>query len=169
MIHIFIIPGIIIILITMILGTNNPNTLFGVNVGLALILLGVLTYLVNRWNDIYTVKNIFELIIDLFPYLLMILSILGTIYIIGKYFKKISSDTVSDSFKIFKNMFLILTILQVTSIIYYYSKPSDKKTTDYLIYILGIFNFVFLIIMYTSLTYFSTDGFRNITSSIGYQ
>jgi hypothetical protein len=169
MIHIFIIPGIIIILITLILGTNNPNTLFGVNVGLALILLGVLMYLVNRWNDVYTVKNIFELTIDVLPYLLIILSILGGIYIIGKYFKKISANTVSDSFKLFKNMFLILTILQVTSIIYYYSKPGDKKKSDYLIYILGIFNSVFLIIMYTSLTYFTTDGFRNITSSIGYQ
>ena len=162
MIHIFIIPGIVIILITMILGTNNPNTLFGVNVGLAFILFGVLMYLVNRWNDVYIVKNIFELIIDLFPYLLIILSIIACIYMIGKYFKKISGDTVSDNFKMFKNMFLILTLLQAISIIYYYSKPSDKKKNDYLIYILGIFNSVFLIIMYTSLSYFTTDGFRNI-------
>lgn len=169
MIYIFIIPGIIITLITMILGTNNPNTLFGVNIGLALILLGVLMYLVNRWNDVYVVKNIFELINDVLPYLLIVISILACIYIIGKYFKKISSNTVSDSFKLFKNMFLILTILQVTSIIYYYSKPSEKKKSDYLIYILGIFNSVFLIVMYTSLTYFTTDGFRNITSSVGYQ
>ena len=142
MIHIFIIPGIVIILITMILGTNNPNTLFGVNVGLAFILFGVLMYLVNRWNDVYIVKNIFELIIDLFPYLLIILSIIACIYMIGKYFKKISGDTVSDNFKMFKNMFLILTLLQAISIIYYYSKPSDKKKNDYLIYILGIFNSV---------------------------
>ena len=136
MIHIFIIPGIVIILITMILGTNTPNTLFGVNVGLAFILFGVLMYLVNRWNDVYIVKNIFELIIDLFPYLLIILSIIACIYMIGKYFKKISGDTVSDNFKMFKNMFLILTLLQAISIIYYYSKPSDKKKNDYLIYIL---------------------------------
>ena len=81
---------------------------------------------------------------------------------IGKYFKKISGDTVSDNFKMFKNMFLILTLLKAISIIYYYSKPSDKKKNDYLIYILGIFNSVFLIIMYTSLSYFTTDGFRNI-------
>ena len=83
--------------------------------------------------------------------------------LIGKYSKKISSDLVSDSFKNFKNWFLIFTIIQVTSILYYNSRPNDKKKSDFLIYVLGIFNSVFLIIMYTSLVYFTTDGFRNIT------
>jgi len=100
------------------------------------------------------------------PYLLIICSIIICIYIIGSYFTKISTDRVSDSFKLFKNWFIILTIFQVASIIYYYSKPSDKKKSDYLIYIFGIFNSLFLIIMYTSLTYFTTDGFTNINSTL---
>jgi len=162
MFDIIIITGIIITLITMMIGSNNSNTLTGVQIGLGFILFGVLMYCNLRINDIYNVKNIFELILDVMPYLLIICSIIICIYIIGTYFIKISTDKVSDSFKLFKNWFIFLTILQVASIIYYYSKPNEKKKSDYLIYIFGIFNSVFLIIMYTSLTYFTTDGFRNI-------
>jgi hypothetical protein len=162
MFHIIIITGIIITMVTMIIGTNSPNTLFGVNVGLIVISFGVLMCFIKRWGDTYSVKNIFELINDVLPYLFVITTILIAVYIIGKYFKKISSDTINSDFKLFKNMFLILTILQVSSIVYYYSRPSDKKKSDFLIYILGIFSTVFLIIMYTSLTYFTTDGFNNM-------
>jgi hypothetical protein len=166
MFDIIIITGIIITLITMMIGSNNPNTLSGIQIGLGFILFGVLMYCNLRINDIYNVKNIFELILDVMPYLLIICSIIICIYIIGSYFTKISTDRVSDSFKLFKNWFIILTIFQVASIIYYYSKPSDKKKSDYLIYIFGIFNSLFLIIMYTSLTYFTTDGFTNINSTL---
>lgn len=163
MFDIIIITGIIITLITMMIGSNNPNTLTGIQIGLGFILVGVLLYCNLRINDIYNVKNIFELILDVMPYLLIICSIMICIYIIGMYFTKISTDRVSDNFNVFKNWFIFLTIIQVASIIYYYSKPNEKKKTDYLIYIFGIFNSIFLIIMYTSLTYFTTDGFRNIT------
>jgi hypothetical protein len=163
MFDIIIITGIIITLITIMIGSNSPNTLTGVQIGLGFILFGLLIYCNTRINDIYNVKNIFELILDVMPYLFIIGSIIIFIYIIGVYFTKISTDKVSDSFKLFKNWFIILTIFQVASILYYYSKPSDKKKSDYLIYIFGIFNSLFLIIMYTTLTYFTTDGFRNIT------
>lgn len=163
MFDIIIITGIIITLITMMIGSNNPNTLTGIQIGLGFILVGVLLYCNLRINDIYNVKNIFELILDVMPYLLIICSIIICIYIIGMYFTKISTGKVSDNFNLFKNWFIFLTIIQVASIIYYYSKPNEKKKTDYLIYIFGIFNSLFLIIMYTSLTYFTTDGFRNIT------
>jgi hypothetical protein len=163
MFDIIIITGIIITMLTMIIGTNTPNTLFGVNVGLVVILFGVLMCFIKRWGETYNVKNIFELITDVLPYLFIMMTILFAVYIIGKYFKKISNNTINDDFKMFKNMFLILTILQVASILYYYSRPGEKKKSDFLIYILGIFNTVFLIVMYTSLTYFTTDGFRNIT------
>jgi hypothetical protein len=163
MFDIIIITGIMITIITMIIGTNNPNTLFGLNVGLMVMLFGILMSFIKKWNETYTVKNIFELIVDVLPYLFIIISIVINVYIIGKYSKKISTNMVNNDFNFFKNMFLILTILQASSIIYYYSRPSDKKKSDFLIYILGIFNSVFLIIMYTSLTYFTTDGFRNIT------
>jgi len=166
MFDIIIITGIIITLITMILGTNHPNTLTGQLIGLCFILFGVLMYCNLRINDIYNVKNIFELITDILPYILIISSLIFGMYICGKYFTKISSDKVSDSFRLFKNWFVILSLSQVTSIVYYYSKPGDKKKSDYLIYLFGIFNLVFLIIMYTSLTYFTTDGFRNITPNI---
>uniref|UniRef100_A0A6C0H985 Uncharacterized protein n=1 Tax=viral metagenome TaxID=1070528 RepID=A0A6C0H985_9ZZZZ len=163
MFDIIIITGIIITFITMIIGSNNPNTLTGLEIGLGFILFGVLIYCNTRINEIYNVKNIFELILDIMPHLLIISSIIICIYIIGMYFTKISTDKVSDSFKLFKNWFIIFTIFQVASILYYYSKPGDKKKSDYLIYIFGIFNSIFLIIMYTTLTYFTTDGFRNIT------
>jgi len=163
MFDIIIITGIIITMLTMIIGTNTPNTLFGVNVGLVVILFGVLMCFIKRWGETYNVKNIFELITDVLPYLFIMMTILFAVYIIGKYFKKISNNTINDDFKMFKNMFLILTILQVSSILYYYSRPGEKKKSDFLIYILGIFNTVFLIVMYTNLTYFTTDGFRNIT------
>lgn len=166
MFDIIIITGIIITTITMIIGTNNPNTLFGLNVGLIVILFGLLMCFIKKWNETYTVKNIFELIVDVLPYLFMIISIIIIVYIIGKYSKKISTNTVSNDFNFFKNMFLILTILQASSILYYYSRPNDKKKSDFLIYILGIFNTVFLIVMYTSLTYFTTDGFRNLSRTI---
>ncbi len=163
MFDIIIITGIIITLITMMIGSNNPNTLTGVQIGLGFILFGVLIYCNTIINQIYQSKNIFELMLDVFPYLLIICSIIICIYIIGMYFTKISTDKVSDNFKLFKNWFILFTIFQVGCILYYYSKPSDKKKSDYLIYLFGIFNSLFLIIMYTSLTYFTTDGFRNIS------
>uniref|UniRef100_A0A6C0DHN2 Uncharacterized protein n=1 Tax=viral metagenome TaxID=1070528 RepID=A0A6C0DHN2_9ZZZZ len=163
MFDIIIITGILITTFTMIIGTNHPNTLFGLNVGLIVILFGVLMCLIKKWNESFSVKNIYELVLDVLPYFFIIFSIIISVYIIGKYSKKISSDLVSDSFKNFKNWFLIFTLIQVTSILYYNSRPNDKKKSDFLIYVLGIFNSVFLIIMYTSLVYFTTDGFRNIT------
>lgn len=163
MFNIIIITGIIITLITIMIGSNHPNTLSGIQIGLGFMVIGVLLYCNLRINDIYESKNIFGIILDVMPHLLIICSIIICIYIIGKYFTKISTDKVSDNFKLFKNWFIILTIFQVVSILYYYSKPENKKKSDYLIYIFGLCNSVFLIIMYTSLTYFTTDGFRNIT------
>jgi hypothetical protein len=166
MFDIILITGIIITLITKIMGINHPNTLFGLNVGVVFILFGLIMYCSIRINEIYNVKNIFELLFDIGPYLFIICSLIIFIYIIGKYFKKISTNIVSDYFNTFNNWFILLTLIQVGSIVYYYSKPGDKKKSDYLIYLFGIFNLVFLIIMYVSLTYFTTDGFTNIRPTL---
>jgi len=81
---------------------------------------------------------------------------------------RIIDKHISSNYYSFSNIFIILLLIQLY-IVYnnisnekFASTGKMSKVTTCIIYLLGVLDAICSIIIYTILTYFKTDGFKNI-------
>jgi len=146
--------------------TDSPaNIIFGAHVfGYLTLVIGVLTLVVsnvikiiskttetNGRND----KQAFSTIISILtPFILTIGSMITILYLIVSNKTAIVQKQVSPSYYSFSNIAIILFFMQIFLIYYHGEKP----ITYNLLYLLGLLTSICGIILYTILSYFSTDG-----------
>ena len=146
--------------------TDSPaNIIFGAHVfGYLTLVIGVLTLVVsnvikiiskttetNGRND----KQALSMIISILtPFILTIGSMITILYLIVSNKTAIVQKQVSPSYYSFSNIAIILFFMQIFLIYYHGEKP----ITYNLLYLLGLLTSICGIILYTILSYFSTDG-----------
>uniref|UniRef100_A0A6C0E6A4 Uncharacterized protein n=1 Tax=viral metagenome TaxID=1070528 RepID=A0A6C0E6A4_9ZZZZ len=146
--------------------TDSPaNIIFGAHVfGYLTLVIGVLTLVVsnvikiiskttetNGRNDKQALSTIISI---LTPFILTIGSMITILYLIVSNKTAIVQKQVSPSYYSFSNIAIILFFMQIFLIYYYGEKP----ITYNLLYLLGLLTSICGIILYTILSYFSTDG-----------
>ena len=146
--------------------TDSPaNIIFGAHVfGYLTLVIGVLTLVVsnvikiiskttetNGRND----KQALSMIISILtPFILTIGSMITILYLIVSNKTAIVKKQVSPSYYSFSNIAIILFFMQIFLIYYHGERP----ITYNLLYLLGLLTSICGIILYTILSYFSTDG-----------
>ena len=146
--------------------TDSPaNIIFGAHVfGYLTLVIGVLTLVVsnvikiiskttetNGRNDKQALSTIISI---LTPFILTIGSMITILYLVVSNKTAIVKKQVSPSYYSFSNIAIILFFMQIF-LIYYYG---DRPITYNLLYLLGLLTSICGIILYTILSYFSTDG-----------
>ena len=146
--------------------TDSPaNIIFGAHVfGYLTLVIGVLTLVIsnvikiiakttetNGRNDKQALSTIISI---LTPFILTIGSMITILYLILSNKTAIVQKQVSPSYYSFSNIAIILFFMQIF-LIYYHG---DKPITYNLLYLLGLLTSICGIILYTILSYFSTDG-----------
>jgi len=148
----------------------------GANIsGYSVLILGIMMILIILFNNILRVTEgqstfniIYAILFSSGPFLLM-LGVIGFILylmIINK--DRIIDKHISSNYYSFSNIFIILLLIQLY-IVYnnisnekFASTGKMSKVTTCIIYLLGVLDAICSIIIYTILTYFKTDGFKNI-------
>lgn len=136
-----------------------------------IIILGLFMILVLTVNQIQQYsKNIGETLYQLFKQTGAILCILGFIgfllYLVFTYKKLIVSNHISSSYGIFMNLSVLLIFSQIYILLQNQTPEGYIQIsgiTSGILYLLNIILFVCVNIIYTTLTYFTTDGFQNLT------
>ena len=146
--------------------TDSPaNIIFGAHVfGYLTLVIGVLVLVVsnvikiiskttetNGRNDKQALSTIISI---LTPFILTIGSMITILYLVVSNKTAIVKKQVSPSYYSFSNIAIILFFMQIF-LIYYYG---DRPITYNLLYLLGLLTSICGIILYTILSYFSTDG-----------
>lgn len=146
--------------------TDSPaNIIFGAHVfGYLTLVIGVLVLVVsnvikiiskttetNGRNDKQALSTIISI---LTPFILTIGSMITILYLVVSNKTAIVKKQVSPSYYSFSNIAIILFFMQIF-LIYYHG---DKPITYNLLYLLGLLTSICGIILYTILSYFSTDG-----------
>lgn len=146
--------------------TDSPaNIIFGAHVfGYLTLVIGVLVLVISNVIKIIsktTESNgrndkqaLFTIVSILSPFMLTFGSMITILYLIVSNKTAIVQKQVSPSYYSFSNIAIILFFMQIF-LIYYYG---DKPITYNLLYLLGLLTSICGIILYTILSYFSTDG-----------
>lgn len=144
---------------------SPPNIIFGAHVfGYLTLVIGVLSLVIsniikiivkttetNGRNDKQALSTIISIMT---PFILTIGSMITILYLILSNKTAIVQKQVSPSYYSFSNIAIILFFVQIF-LIYYHG---DKPMTYNLLYLLGLLTSICGIILYTILSYFSTDG-----------
>ena len=144
---------------------SPPNIIFGAHVfGYLTLVIGVLSLVIsniikiivkttetNGRNDKQALSTIISIMT---PFILTIGSMITILYLILSNKTAIVKKQVSPSYYSFSNIAIILFFVQIF-LIYYHG---DKPMTYNLLYLLGLLTSICGIILYTILSYFSTDG-----------
>ena len=139
---------------------SPPNIIFGAQVFgyltlvigiLAIVISNVIRIIAETRNDKQTLSAIISF---LSPFILTIVSMIAILFLIVSNKTAIVQKHVSPSYKSFSIIAILLFFMQIY-LIYYHS---DKPITFNLLYLLGLLTSICGIILYTILSYFSTDG-----------
>lgn len=139
---------------------TDPYILFGSHVSVyvtlimgiwALVIFNVIKIIGESKNDKQTLYSIISF---LSPFILTIGSMIAILYLIVSNYSAITKKRVSPSYYSFSNIAIFLFFIQIFLI---YTQ-SDKPITYNLLYLLGLLTSICGIILYTILSYFSTDG-----------
>ena len=139
---------------------STPVMLFGAHVsGYGTLILGILAIVIsNVIKIIAESKNdkqtLFAIISFLAPFILTIGSMIAILYLMVSNYSAITKKRVSPSYNSFSNIAIVLFFIQIFLI---YTQ-GDKPVTYNLLYLLGLLTSICGIILYTILSYFSTDG-----------
>lgn len=152
--------GVIIISCT--LGTSSPGGVTGTMIGYCFIIIGlslISSYLIN------SISNVSQFFYTAGPFVMIISTILYLVYLLGKYFNRITSGNVSSGYYTFSNISLALIIIQL--VVFYNAttaksfnteSPTLSKLNSMIIYLIGTINVISVITLGTILTYYITDG-----------
>jgi hypothetical protein len=115
-----------------------------------------------------TGAGIFKIMLSMFmnlgPFLLMLAVVLFMMSMLIKYKSNISEGRVTSGYYSFSNIIILLLITQLY-IVYSNMKsttsepPKITKVTSSVLYLLGVLMMICSTIIYTILTYYTTDGF----------
>jgi len=147
--------GIVIILFT--LGTSSTGGVTGTMIGYSFITIGML--LITGYLIKTITPGLEAMFFTIGPFLMIISTILYILYLLGKYFDRITTGNVSGGYYTFSNISLILIILQL---VVFYSATIGKATLSKLnsmqIYLLGTINIISVATLGSILAYYITDG-----------
>lgn len=143
--------------------------------GYSVLILSIMMILIVLFNGILkttsnssTLQVLYTILMSTGPFILM-LSIVGfVLYLLIKYYNKISSGQISSSYNSFNNIIVMLIFLQVYLV--YNNIDNDSfemsgkisKVTSSIIYLLGLLTTICSINLYIILKYFTTDGYKNL-------
>jgi hypothetical protein len=139
---------------------TGPYILFGSHVSVyvtlimgvwAIVISNVIKIITESKNDKQT---LFAILSFLAPFILTIGSMIAILYLMVSNYNAITQKRVSPSYKSFSTIAIFLFFIQIY-LIYYHG---DKPATYNLLYIFGLLTSICGIILYTILSYFSTDG-----------
>ena len=166
----FLIGGISLILFTV----NNfkHNSLLGATFGYMSILFAIILLMMMTFEEtsskLTTEMPLFTIITRLFgmfsPYMLFITVLIMSITIISVYFDKLTSSTLSDSYKSFALMSIIFVVIQSALFLYTTSNPTHRSSAiveSSKLRLLGIINLIIVLTSLICLKYNTTDGFNN--------
>lgn len=115
-----------------------------------------------------TLQVLYNILMTSGPFIL-ILGIIGfVLYLLIKYYNKISSGQISSSYNSFNNIIVLLISVQIY-LIYTNIDNSNfefsgkiSKVTSSIIYLLGLLTIICSVNLYIILKYFTTDGFKTL-------
>jgi hypothetical protein len=130
-----------------------------------MILLILFNHVIKARTDNSTTNVVLSILSSSGPFLLMLAVIALILYLIIRYKDIIISGHVSHSYYTFSNIAIMLFLIQIY--IVYTNIASDKFETtckispvsSSLIYLFGLLSWICSLILFTVLTYFTTDGF----------
>jgi hypothetical protein len=145
---------------------TGANSLRALIAGFVLLLFAVLMILyslayivLNETRNGSTFQILSALQANTGPFILTACVIIFVIKSLIEYFDKIATGRVSPGFNTFSNILIILSFMQIYII--FNSIQLDKKISNILsgaIYLIGILSGICSLIIYTILTYYTTDG-----------
>ena len=139
--------------------------------GYFVLIMGVMMILLILIKNIFSVSSssssfqtFMSILMSTGPFIIMLGVIVFIIYLLIFYRKNITEGHVSDNYKTFSNISIILLLLQIY--IVYTNISTDKfestgkmsPVTCSLIYLLGVLTTICSLILFTILKYFTTDG-----------
>ena len=152
--------SLFLIYLLLLLTDTDPYILFGSHVSVyvtlimgiwALVIFNVIKIITESKND---KQPLFAILSFLSPFILTIGSMIAILYLMVSNYSAITKKRVSPSYNSFSNIAIFLFFIQIFLI---YTQ-GDKPVTYNLLYILGLLTSICGIILYTILSYFSTDG-----------
>jgi hypothetical protein len=159
--------GIVIILFT--LGTSSTGGVTGTMIGYCFIIIGMLLITGYLIKTIMPGLGLEAMFFTIGPFLMIISTILYILYLMGKYFDRITTGNVSGGYYTFSNISLILIILQLvvfynatTSKTFKTDSPTLSKLNSMIIYLLGTINIISVATLGSILAYYITDGYTNL-------
>jgi hypothetical protein len=142
--------------------------------GYSVLILGIMMILLILFNSIMKItegQSIFQIFYTILltsgPFLLMLGVIAFILYLMIKYKSIILQDHVANGYHSFSNINIILILIQLYIVYTNITSDSFEKTgkmskvTSSIVYLLGVLSAITSIILYTILTYFTTDGFTS--------
>lgn len=140
--------------------------------GYSVLILAVMMILLIIFNNVIKVKTdastinvLISILSSSGPFILMLGVITLILYLVIRYQDIIVAGHVANSYYTFSNIAIMLFLVQIY--IVYNNIASDKfqttgrisPTTSSIIYLLGLLSWVCSLILFTVLTYYTTDGF----------
>jgi hypothetical protein len=142
--------------------------------GYSVLILGIMMILLILFNSIMKITEgqsalqiLYTILLTAGPFLLMLGVIAFILYLMIKYKSIILQDHVSNGYHSFSNISIILILIQLYIVYTNITSDSFEKTgkmskvTSSMVYLLGVLSAITSIILYTILTYFTTDGFTS--------
>jgi hypothetical protein len=155
------IASFITILIITLASIYNSNSLVALIVSYGAIVCSLILMFGILYNKVDNILPIFDKIISLFPFIIIISISLFIIYLLVSYFEQIANNRVSDyyySFSLLSTIFLITQIsILFNNIGFETSKYISNKTFSILT-LLGTINFIIVLTLGIILKFYSTDG-----------
>ena len=154
-----IITGILIIILTV--GAKTNSGIIGTMIGYSFIAIGILLVIGFLLNKIAKTNTLFQIIISILPFTVILGSIIYLLYLIGSNFDKIISNHITSNYYTFTNIFVIIIFVQMYIL---YQGLKDKnftlnnqlsKVNSMLLLLLGVINMIVVITLGTILVYFS--------------
>jgi hypothetical protein len=143
--------------------------------GYSVLILSIMMILIVVFNGIFkstsnssTSQTLYTILMTSGPFILMFSVIGFVLYLLIKYYNRISSGQISSGYNSFNNIIVMLIFLQVYLV--YTNIDNDSfemsgkisKVTSSIIYLLGLLATISSINLYIILKYFTTDGFKNL-------
>ena len=142
--------------------------------GYSVLILGIMMILLILFNSIMKITEgqsilqiLYTILLTAGPFLLMLGVIAFILYLMIKYKSIILQDHVANGYHSFSNINIILILIQLYIVYTNITSDSFEKTgkmskvTSSIVYLLGVLSAITSIILYTILTYFTTDGFTS--------
>lgn len=160
-----------IILLIMSFFISGKSTVGALISGYSILTLSICMILLILLNNVLptiqgksTSEMILSILMAIGPFFIILCVLAILLYLTIKYKNLIIDGHVSNNYYIFSNVIVLLFLLQ--SYLLYTDMETDKfnltkklsKMTSSLIYLIGVITFICSMILYTILTYFTTDG-----------